>query len=95
MSEKIDLNRILLHRWKNTLLPELLEILGEEKFLKTIAIMGGLKFSFPTIADLNKAKQELEIISLAESGLSFSEIAERLKLSETWVKKVYYKSTKK
>lgn len=59
------------------LCPEILQIIGPEKFLRIIEIFGGLTVKFPTLGAVKAAIRNVEILKEYHKGVPVGVLAER------------------
>lgn len=52
---------LLLKSAKNSFLPELLDVVGEDKMMEMLQLFAGMKFQFPTIKDLERHAKDVNI----------------------------------
>jgi hypothetical protein len=59
---------VLRHASSYTYLPDLIDTVGWEAFRKCIAVFGGMRIKFPTLAELAKEKEDYEIFREIDTG---------------------------
>lgn len=88
------LKELIFYLYRNTLLPDLYEVLGEEHTLKLAMVFGGMKIAIPSMKELNDLKRNLDIfetLSYSQSLETVRLLADKYEVTEVWVRAVYKK----
>lgn len=90
MQNKLEfqLTELINYIYKDTILPELFEIIGEEETLKLIQIFGGMSIKIPSykkILDLKRNIEIYETLAYASSSSSVKLLAQKYNITEIWV----------
>lgn len=83
---------LVLYLYRDTLIPELFDLLGEELTLEIVQIFGGTKIVIPPFKKFSDMKRNLEIyesMSLCNSKGVVTSLAQKYDITEVWVKELY------
>lgn len=78
--------------YRDTLVPELFELLGEELTLEVIQVFGGTKIIVPSYKKFIDMRRNLEIyesMSLCNTGQVATFLAKKYDITEVWVRELY------
>jgi RNA polymerase sigma factor (sigma-70 family) len=77
-------------KYRNTLVPELRQLLGERSFEKLIHYFGGLSISIPSLDQINSIDRDLAILkALAQDWTCGPELSKKYGISPEGIKAVY------
>lgn len=88
------LKELIYYLYRNTLLPDLYEVLGEEHTLKLAMVFGGMKIAIPSMKEINDLKRNIDIfetLSYSQSLETAKLLADKYEVTEVWVRAVYKK----
>lgn len=88
------LKELIYYLYRNTLLPDLYEVLGEENTLKLVMVFGGMKIAIPSMKEINDLKRNLDIfetLSYSQSLETVKLLADKYEVTEVWIRAVYKK----
>lgn len=83
---------LALYIYRDTLVPELFELLGEELTMELIQIFGGTRIVIPPYKKFLDMKRNLEIyesMSVCNSNQVITSLAKKYEITEVWVRELY------
>ena len=87
-----ELSDLVLYLYKDTIIPELFELLGDRKAMIFLQVFGDTKMKVPSyskVLDLERNIEIYETLSYAYSDDAIKTLADNYEVTEVWVKKVY------
>lgn len=86
------LQELILYQYRDTLMPELFDLLGEDLVLKFIQQFGGLKLEVPSFQKVLDLKRDLDVyqtLSSSNNEKSVRILAEKYGVTEVWIRELY------
>jgi len=83
---------LALYIYRDSLVPELFELLGEELTMELIQIFGGTRIVIPPYKKFLDMKRNLEIyesMSVCNSNQVITSLAKKYEITEVWVRELY------
>ena len=91
---ELGLKELIFYLYRDTLLPELYDLLGEEETLKVALVFGGMKIAIPSMKEINDLKRNIDIFlsfSYSQSHETLRFLADKYDVTEVWIRAVYKK----
>lgn len=91
---------LLLKSGKYSFLPELLDVVGEDKMMELLELFAGVKFQFPSMDELKKHAKEVTVFFRvhkarpAHRGKVVKELAEEYFITDDMINIIYKKMAK-
>ena len=79
---------LLFYLYRNTLVPELFETLGDENAIRFIKVFGGTTLTVPSYKKMSDLENQIEIhksLSFINTGETVRDLARRYGITRTWV----------
>lgn len=89
-----SLRQMIYYLYRDTLLPEIYEELGEAATLKLISIFGGVKFTIPSYSKIKELKRNIDVYETlchAQGKETVRLLAYKYGVSEVWIRSVFRK----
>lgn len=80
--------------YRETIIPEIYGMLGEDATLTLIQVFGGLKVQIPSYKEIKDLKRDIDIyesLSYAQGEETVRFLAKKYEVTETWVQSIYKK----
>lgn len=87
-----SLSELILYLYRDTLLPELFELLGEELGLEFVQMFGGLRIEVPSYQKVLELERDLDIyesLCYLNSQQTVRNLAQKYSVTEVWIRELY------
>jgi hypothetical protein len=91
---EMGLKELIFYLYRDTLLPELYDLLGEEETLKLVLVFGGMKIAIPSTKEINDLKRNIDVflsLSYSQGRETLTFLADKYDVTEVWIRAVYKK----
>ncbi|MBI4237556.1 MAG: hypothetical protein HY696_03950 [Deltaproteobacteria bacterium] len=91
---ELGLKELIFYLYRDTLLPEMYDLLGEEETLKLVLVFGGMKISIPSMKEINDLKRNIDVflsLSYSQGHETLRFLADKYEVTEVWIRAVYKK----
>lgn len=91
---EFSLRQMIYYLYRDTLLPEIYEELGEQTTIKLISIFGGVKITVPSYTKIKELKRNIDIYETlchAQGKETVRILAYKYGVSEVWIRSVFKK----
>ncbi len=88
------LKQMIYYLYRDTLLPEIYEEIGEEDTLKLISIFGGVKLTIPSYTKIKELKRNIDIyetICHAQCNETVRLLADKYEVTPVWIRAIFKK----
>ncbi len=89
---ELGLKELIFYLYRDTLLPELYDLLGEEETLKLVLVFGGMKIAIPSMKEINDLKRNIDVflsLSYSQGRETLTFLADKYDVTEVWIRAVY------
>lgn len=87
-----DLRDLIEYEYRDTLFPELVDLIGEENALKLIKVFGGIELSLPAYKRVVTMQRDIEIyetLCYVNTETTIQELAAKFGITEVWVREIF------
>ncbi len=91
---ELGLKELIFYLYRDTLLPEMYDLLGEEETLKLVLVFGGMKISIPSMKEINDLKRNIDVflsLSYSQGHETLQFLADKYEVTDVWIRAVYKK----
>lgn len=88
------LKQMIYYLYRDTLLPEIYDEIGEENTLKLISIFGGVKLTIPSYVKIKELKRNIDIyetICHAQCNETVRLLADKYEVTPVWIRAIFKK----
>lgn len=80
---------VLLYRFSETLLPEIFDVIGKEKFIEFLSVFSGMTVKVPDLEELKKAIRDTSIFLEVSKGTDMRRLELEYDMKESEIMAIY------